>query len=825
MKMLGNFLRVAVRILVRDRLYTLLNVAGLAIGIAAASMLGLYVWHETHYDGFFSKAGQIYRVDKTEFVPGRMPITYDSTAKPLGPALKQDFPEIEAMVRIHSEAVVASRDGNAFREWMLVVDADFFRLFDLPFIAGDPGTALAAPGTVVLPESVARKYFNGVDILGRTLTLTNGVSLTVSGVIRDLPTNTHLRRGAMLTTIGTRLGENFDGWFTRMDTVWNTNFIRTYILVKPGTDPAALTARFPAFLTARDPNYLSTGTNKPAKALVLTGLTHIHTDPTGVGANLLGVLRGLVAVAAVVLGIAIVNFVNLSTARSSLRVREVAVRKALGAPRGLLVGQFLVESVLLTLVAAVLGYVLLEMLMPTFVSVLGIRFDRGYLYSPWLLVAELAGVLAVGGLAGLYPALVLSRPTASVLLKGGTVSSGGSAVRTLLVVAQFSAAILLAISTIVIFQQTRYVSSQQLGFNAEGVLLVRELHQPEARTHIESFRQALLRIPGVAQAGASFHAPSDGSDSTDNYHVPGTVDDGTIVFRSEFIGHDYLQAMGVRLLAGRLFDRAATADALRDPAAAAPSEGLNNVRPTDPLGRTVVLSWRAVQRLGFHTAEEAVGRQVIYDVDYPLTIIGVVDDWQFNSARTELQPTAFLLDERGLDVMAVRLTPAAGATTLAAIDQLWKDTFPTIPGNRQFLDDHIRDAYTGEMRQGTLLAGFTGLAILIACLGLFGLAAFTAQRRTKEIGLRKVLGAGVTDIVRLLVWQFSKPVMVANLIAWPLAWLGLSRWLQGYAYRIALNPLVFAVAGLAALVIAWVTVAGHAARVAAAKPVDALRYE
>ncbi|MDZ5649359.1 ABC transporter permease [Nitrospirillum sp. BR 11828] len=220
-----------------------------------------------------------------------------------------------------------------------------------------------------------------------------------------------------------------------------------------------------------------------------------------------------------------------------------------------------------------------------------------------------------------------------------------------------------------------------------------------------------------------------------------------------------------------------------------------------------------------------MGRQVIYDVDYPLTIIGVVDDIQFNSARVALQPTAFLLDESGLDVMAVRLTPAAGAATLAAIDRLWKDSFPTIPVNREFLDDHVRDTYAAERRQGTLLAGFTGLAILIACLGLFGLAAFTAQRRTKEIGLRKVLGAGVPDIVRLLVWQFSKPVMVANLIAWPLAWLGLSRWLQGYAYRIALDPLVFALAGLAALVIAWVTVAGHAARVAASKPMDALRYE
>ncbi|TWB45748.1 ABC transporter permease [Nitrospirillum pindoramense] len=824
MKMLGNFLRVAVRILVRDRMYTVLNVAGLAIGIAAASMLGLYVWHETHYDGFFSKADRIYRVDKTEFMPGREPVTYSSTPKPLAPLLPQDFPEIETSVRVHDEPVVVARDGSPFREHMQVVDPDFFRLFDLPFIAGDPATALAAPGTVVLTESLARKYFNGVDVLGRSLTLTNGISLTVSGVIRDLPTNTHLRRDAMLTNIRTRLGENVDGWFARMDTVWNSNFLQTYILVKPGTDPVALTARFPAFLSARDPNYLSTGTNKPSKALVLTGLTHIHTDPTGVPANLLGVLHGLEAVAAVVLGIAVVNFVNLSTSRSSLRVREVAVRKALGAPRSMLVGQFMVESVLLTLVAAVLAYVLLEVAMPASVAALGIRFDRAYLYSPWLLLAELLGVVAVGGVAGLYPALVLSRPTASVLLRGGPTAAGGAGVRALLVVAQFSAAILLAIATIVIFQQTRYVSSQQLGFNADGVLLLRELHQPEARAHIESFRQALLRIPGVAQAGAAFHAPSDGSDSTDNYHVPGTLDDGTIVFRSEYIGHDYLQAMGVRLLAGRLFDRAATADALRPPGSTV-GEGGVTVRASDPPGRTAVLSWRAAQRLGFHTAEEAVGRQVIYDVDYPLTIIGVVDDVQFNSARVALQPTAFLLDESGLDVMAVRLTPAADAATLAAIDRLWRDSFPTIPVNREFLDDHVRDAYAAELRQGTLLAGFTGLAILIACLGLFGLAAFTAQRRTKEIGLRKVLGAGVPDIMRLLVWQFSKPVMVANLIAWPLAWLGLSHWLQGYAYRIALNPLVFALAGLAALLIAWVTVAGHAARVAAAKPVDALRYE
>ncbi|MDE1145216.1 MAG: ABC transporter permease [Azospirillaceae bacterium] len=814
-KMLGNFLTVAVRILVRDRLYTSLNVAGLAIGIAAASMLGLYVWHETHYDAFITKADRIYRVDKTEFVPGRPPVTYDSTTKPLGPLLPQNFPEIEAAVRVHNEPVVVTRDASVFRERVMVVDGDFFRLFDLPFIAGDPATALASPGTVVLPEALARKYFNDVNVLGRTLTLSNGVSLTVSAVIRDLPSNTNLRRDAMLTLITTRLGENFDGWFNRMDTRWNSNFLRTYILVKPGTDPAALTAKFPAFLAANDPGYLASGTDKPGKALVLTGLAHAHTDPTGATATLLDVLRGLVAVALVVLGIAVINFINLSTARSSLRTREVAVRKALGAHRGMLVAQFLVESTLLTLASAMLALAILEVAMPYFVSLLGVRFDRGYLTSPWLVLAELAGVAVIGGLAGLYPALVLSRPAPSVLLRGGPAAAGGGGVRTLLVVLQFTAAILLAISTVVIFQQTRYVSTQQLGFQADGVLLMRDLHQPEVRTHIDSFREALLRIPGVIGAGGADHMPSDGSDSTSNYHLPGTVDDGSIVFRSESIGYDYLQAMNVRLLAGRLFDRTATADV----------QEKREKGAEDPPGRTAVLSLRAAQRLGFASPEAALGQQVILEKTYPLTVVGVIDDVQFNSARTELQPTVFLLDERGLDVMAVRLAPTAGPAALAAIDRLWQDSFPTIPVNREFLDDHVRDTYAAEQRQGVLLAGFSGLAILIACLGLFGLAAFTAERRTREIGLRKVLGASIMDIVRLLVWQFSKPVMAANLIAWPVAWLLLHRWLQGFAYRVDLDLTVFAVAGLAALSIAWVTVAGHAARVAAAKPVTALRYE
>ncbi|MDE1145214.1 MAG: ABC transporter permease [Azospirillaceae bacterium] len=820
--MLVHNLRVAMRVLLRQRLYTALNVAGLALGIATAAMMGLYVWHETHFDGFHPQGGRIFRVLNVARQSAHATQRIMETAKPLGPALAQDLAgEVETVVRVVRHATVLRDGPTPVEQRIFLVDAPFFRLFGFPFLAGDPATALERPGTVVLTESEARRHFGTADALGRTLTLTSGVGLVVSGVVRDLPSNTLFTREfpvTLWTNITTRLNDGWDADFAAKDDKWRSEFMQTFVLLKPGVDPAALAPRFPALLAAYRPG-LGDVAPDLVETLELQPLTAMHTDPLeGLGVSPV-TLATFAVVACLVLGIAVVNFVNLATARSALRAREVAVRKTLGGRRGQLVGQFLLETVLLALVAGLLGLALVELALPRFLALLDARLDSGFLSGAWLMAVTLPLSLLVGLLGGIYPALVLSRPRPTDLLRQAR-AAGGGRLRAVLVMLQFSAAIVLVISTLVMGQQTRYASTQDLGFRADGALVLRGLDRPAGQAGVQTLREAVLRIPGVAAAGATANLPSDHSEWTNNYRLPqtpaGTPD---LLIRTEQVDVDYMQTLGVPLLAGRLFDRQRPGDLTSRPALRTGTSG--GVHAAIP----AVLSITAARRLGLATAEQAVGRTVMYGGDTVLTVIGVVDDVQFGTARSGFEPTVYFAMRDELSALLVRLAPNADGATLAAIDDTWRQLFPDLPLRREFLDDHIRQLYADEARQGDLLALFSGLAILIACLGLFGLAAFTAERRTKEIGLRKVLGATVADIVRLLVWQFSKPVLVANLVAWPVAWVLMGRWLGGFAYRVQLDPLVFAAAGLSALLIAWATVAGHAARVAAARPVDALRYE
>ncbi|MDE1145215.1 MAG: ABC transporter permease [Azospirillaceae bacterium] len=815
--MLGNFLKVAVRVLLRQRLYTALNVAGLALGIATAAMIGLCVWHEMHYDGFFGHSDRIYRLVRTYRTPSGAPMTVAAQPKPLGTALARDFPEMEAVVRVVSHGVAVRRDGAVFAARITVADADYFRLFDWPFLSGDPATAIAQPGTVVLTETAARKYFGTGEALGRGLTLTSGVTLTVAGVMRDPPSNTVLRP-EMVTNIATRFNDGWDEMFTTADGEWGHSFLRTYALLKPAVDTTQLQARFPGFLAARMTDYLDAATGQPVAIQALQPLTRIHVEGISEDGVPLSLLFTFVGIALLVLGIAIVNFINLSTARSSLRMREVAVRKTLGGRRAHLVGQFLMESVLLALVSGVVALALVELAMPSFLALLDVRMDQHFLSGAWVAAVLLPLVLVVGLLGGLYPALVLSRPLPTDLLRGGEGMMRGGALRGVLVVVQFAAAIVLVIATAIMAQQTRYAATQRLGFLPENVVLLRGLDSPAGHAHQDALRQALLRVPGVEQAGGTEAPPADGSDWFSAYHLPEAPHEGWLRLRTEGVDMGYMETMGIRLLAGRLFDPAHAVDTRLD-------RGEPPEDPNAPLGGSVILSALTVARLGLGTPEQAIGRTLVMGERTGLTIIGVVDDVQFSTAREVLEPTAYVIYPQAMETMAVRVAAGSGPATLAAIDRTWQALYPDLPVKREFMDDNVRAAYSADRHQAVLLATFAGLAILIACLGLFGLAAFTAQRRTKEIGLRKVLGATVADIVRLLVWQFSKPVLVANLVAWPIAWAVAARWLSGFVYRVDINPLVFAVAGLSALMIAWVTVAGHAARVAAARPVNALRYE
>ncbi|MEE3623410.1 ABC transporter permease [Nitrospirillum sp. BR 11752] len=816
--MLMNHLRLAVRVLVRQRLYTVLNIAGLSLGIATAAMIGLFVWHEMHFDGFYSNAARVFRVLPAQYLPGHEPSRMTVTAKPLGPVLAADLPEVEAMVRVAHHAVVLRDKGMPVEDRITLVDAPFFRLFDFPFLAGDPATALAGPGTAVLTEGQARRYFGTTEVLGQTLTLTSGAGLVVTGVVRDLPSNTLFSRDTPIqiwTNIATKFQDGWDPLFAAKDTRWRDEFLQTFVMLRPGVDPATLAPRFPALLAAHREGMEAVAPGL-VETLELQPLTAMHIEPMEGRGISPTTLAGFVGIAGLVLAIAVVNFVNLSTARSSLRAREVAIRKTLGGRRGQLVAQFLLESMLLAVVAGLLGLVLVELAMPRFLRLLNLQLDAGFVSGAWLFAAISPLVLVVGLVGGLYPAYDLSRPRPTDLLRASR-ASGGGRLRAALVMLQFTVAVVLGIATVVIGQQTRYASTQNLGFRAEGAVVLRGLDRPAGLAGIDALRDALRRIPGVAAVGAAANVPSDRSEWTNNYRLPeapaGAPD---LLIRTEPVDADYLQALGVPLRAGRLFDPARPGDITSHAALRAGGGGV-----TIP----VVLSGTAVRRLGLATAEQAVGRTVMYGGGTALTIIGVVDDVQFGSAHSGFEPTIYLAMHDDRSVLLVRLSPTADGATLAAIDDTWRRLFPDLPLTREFLDDHIRQVYADEARQGDLLALFSGLAILIACLGLFGLAAFMAERRTKEIGLRKVLGAGVTDIVRLLVWQFSKPVLVANLVAWPVAWVLMGRWLGGFVYRIQMDPLVFALASLGALLIAWVTVAGHAARVAVAKPVRALRYE
>ncbi|MEA1674489.1 ABC transporter permease [Nitrospirillum sp. BR 11163] len=811
MALLPNLLFVAVRILLRHRVYTALNVTGLALGLAAASMIGLFVWHETHYDGFFHDAGRIYRLETTEYLPGRAPVSYPVTSLPMAAPLLRDFPEVERIVRVDYERLAVMRDGTSFAEIAAMADADYFRLFDFPFLAGQGATALDRPGTAVLTERLARKYFGTVDVVGRVLTLASGASLTVTGVMHDRPSNSHLQ-GDLVTRLDTRLNTGIDDKLAHRATIWDSYFVDTYLLLRRGADAAALAARYPGFLAAHFPGYREPATGKETIALSLTALGDINLEQGADGAG----VQGFLGVALLVLLIAVANFVNLSTARSSLRAKEVALRKVLGAPRRTLVAQFLLESVLLALVAMVAGQVLLELAMPSLLQALAVRIDTRFLVSPWLLGANVAGAVSVGLLGGLYPALVLSRPVPATLLKGeGAVAGAGF--RMGLVVFQFAASITLAIAAVVIFQQARYASTQALGFQPDGVVVVRDrFPRPgEQLPRLKAFREQVAHLKGVVTAGGAPAMPGDGADDAESFRRPDAPDDGAAILRTEPVDYEFLKALGVHLLAGRLFDGTAPADALR----------VDAPEDQDPAGRTIVLSLDAARRLGFAAAEEAVGQTVIFGKNYPMTIVGVVDPVRYTDARMATQPVVYVLDPASIRSLAIRLTDDAGADTLAAIDALWRGMYPDAPMIRRFLTDSLADQSQQERRQALLLGVFTGLALVIACLGLFGLAAFTAERRTKEMGLRKVMGAGILDIVHLMVWQFSKPVLLAEMIAWPLAWLGLRHWLAGFTLRTPLDPLVFVAAGAVALAIAWITVAGHAARVASAKPVKALRYE
>lgn len=807
--MLSHYLKTALRNLRKQRFYALLNVLGLALGLACCLMILLYVQDELSYDDFHSKADRIYRLNEI-IEDDEVGERSASLPFPVARALETDYPgQIEQAVRVfnyQAPTLTLARPEQPERMFneprVFFVDSGLFDIFDYELLRGDPQRVLREPNHILLTPALAEKYFPDRDPLGQTLRFQGQAALEVAGIIATPPAQTHLHFDALIsfpTLRGLYEGEDFipfDNWY------WNPCW--TYLLLAEGVQPADLEAQFPQFVD----KYFYDSV-KDFITLKLQPLTRIHLYSNldyeiapNSSADSVYILSG---VALFILLIAAINYMNLATARSVKRAREVGLRKTLGVPRRHLIGQFLVESTVYALLALGLAIVLVELSLPAFNRLADKAIPAGFWYQPAILPWLLLMLLVIGVGAGLYPAFVLTRYRPVEVLKGVHQRPGGFSLRKGLVVLQFVIAIVLIVGTAVAIQQLRYLRGQDPGFQREHIVMLPVQRTPLGQNY-KQFRNELLQQPGVEAVtaleeilGAKYQAA--------NYLFEGMSDRKSKLFPHLNVRYDFVETFDIEVLAGRGFDR--------------------SYRTDDSLA--VVVNEAMVRHLGWASNEAAVGKAFGYRGRGQ--VVGVVKDFNFANKRQpigplvldlNLNPAAFNLF---IKYAAVRIDPQRVAPALAAMEQVWGDYVPDKAFQYFFLDQDLDQLYAAEERLARVSTAFSFLAILVATLGLLGLVSFAAEQRRQEISVRKVLGATSTQIVRMLSWEFLRLVLLAFGLAVPLAWWLASRWLDDFAFRIEVRPGFFLVAGLSVLLVTLLTVSIQALRAARANPADALRDE
>lgn len=798
-----NYIKVALRNLRRQPGYSFISVFGLAVGMMCCMFLLLYIHDELRYDRSYEKAERVYRVVTDVIDEGGTVNATAYSVPALGPAMLQGMPMVEAVTRVDRvrSSLIRVGEKQFMEDHLFIVDSSFFDLFSYRFLQGDPKTALNKPYTVVLTRSTALRYFGTENPIGQTINRENRDDLQVTAVVEDPPSNTHIRFN-VLSTMETFNAER-PGYF---DNAWRVLYGYTYVLLSDAAQDGAVEAGLPAL------------TEAPLQALserggymihfTLQPLTRIHLHSHRENELELGGQAAyvylLVTIAVLLLLIACINFVNLSTAQATVRAREVGIRKVVGASRSELVRQFLIESMLSTTLAAVLALLLFMLLLPVFNQLSGKAFALSVLGTPVLAAGFIAVALIAGIAGGSYPAFVLSafRPTS--VLKGIQLQGrSGAGVRKGLVVAEFAGAIVLMIGASVIVQQLMYMRNADLGFDkAQVVALQRAFPRSKAR-QMQAIKQALVRTPavkGVTLASAWPTRPVVGQLSFRTEDMPTGAGHQMQWYQ---VDEEYLETLGMELMAGRNFSPERASDSA-----------------------AVLINQTAARQFGL-ADDEAVGKRVFTpDRDKELsTIIGVVKDFHTLSLHDPVEPVLFAYywaRPRNILVKTDRRDIPAG---LAYIEKTWAQHVPDFPLTYTFIDQQYGALYRVEERLSRVVGTFAGLAILVACLGLFGLVAFSARQRTKEVGIRKVLGATASSIIVLLSKDFLRLVAVAFIIATPLAYLTMQTWLETFAYRIDLSTGIFLVAGGLALLVAVVTVSYQAMRAALADPVKSLRYE
>jgi len=802
--MFRNYLKIAYRNIIKQKAYSIINIFGLALGLAACILVGLYIWQNLHYDDYHVKGDRIYRISVSTKTPqGTFPMA--ETPALLAPTLKQKYPEVDTIARIYfpDRDLISSSDKKIYEEDLIFADDSFFDIFSYNFLQGSAESALKDKNSVVITKSTAQKYCDSQNPIGKTLNFNNRIDFEVTGVIENVPVNSHFTF-EMVATYSSLVDLPVGNYLHQ----WGATFgSYTYVLLQPETDPVQFGEKIAPFLN--ETMKLIEGIHQKFILQPVSSI-HLFSDLEGeINPNSsITYLVILGSIALFILILACINFINLTTARAVKRAREIGVRKVFGAAKQQLIRQFLGESIIITLIALACSLVIIELFEPSFTRLIGTELTYKFFSSFGIMLTILLAAIIVGVLSGLYPAFVLTHFQPVQVMKGTVHSSrrGSAFLRKFLVLLQFSISLILIIFTIIINQQIGFMRNFDMGFDEEEVIL---LKTPERMSYIsETIKAELNEIPGIVKTSTSLGAPVAGNGFGTNLTPDLAHQDIEFMVSVRMIDHDFLDLYGVKLLAGRM---------------------LSELGEVDFTTKTLV-NETTVRKLGFASNEEALGHNYTIGLSdgverFSPEIVGVVQDFHFNSLHEEVSPLLFMYWPYLFHEISIKISPNNVPATIKEIKSVWEKFYPAHPFDFSFLDEKIDSMYKAEERSFKVISTFSVLAIFIASLGLLGLTFYTTEQRRKEIGVRKILGASIPNIIQNISAEFLKLVLIANLIAWPISYLFVNKWLASFPYKVEISILVFISAAVIALGISLITIGYTVIRSAVSNPIESIRYE